>query len=76
MEKFNINYSYDEKSKMFIGACPKLFGFLLYCKTLSALKKSAIKVLRVYSENDEITEKNIEFKDMDLMQVQEKEFSL
>jgi len=74
MEKFEVNYSYDEKSKMFIGGCPQFFGFFLYCKTLSALKKSAIKVLRVYSGSDEISEKNVKFTDLSL--TQENELSL
>ena len=74
MERFKINYSYDEKSKMFIGACPELFGFLLHCETLKDLKKCTVKVLRVYMHDNTISAKNIEFTDLDLQK--EKELSL
>ena len=61
MKKFVINYDYDKKDKMFVAVCPEFFGFILYCDSLTELKKESLRVLRIYTNNNSISANDIEF---------------
>ena len=72
MKKYLIKYSFDEQDQKFVAVCPNLFGFNLYCENIDDMKKQCLHVLRVYTGNNELTGKNIDFSEIE----NEKELTL
>lgn len=68
MEKININYCYDEESKMYVAACKDLFGFIIYSPTLKELKQDCTLAARVYMKNNTLSGKDIQFNEIKLIQ--------
>ena len=70
MKKYVINYSFDENDNMYVAVCPEFFGFIAYYKNLEDLKKGCIKLLKVYSKQKEITSKNIDFEEVQTLELE------
>ena len=61
MKKFIVNYTYDNEDEKYVAACPEFFGFILYAESKEQMFKSVLDCLKVYAEDDSITNENIKF---------------
>ena len=61
MKKYIVKCFYDEVDDKYVAVCPQFFGFIAYFENLSLLKKNCVKLLKVYSGNEDITGNKIQY---------------
>ena len=70
MEKYTIVYK--QENNHFTVICPDFFGFVLYIKNEKDIKKEVLRVLKIYTNNENLNEGNLIIKNQEI----EKELSL
>ena len=68
MKKYLIRYTFDEEDGLYIAACPEFFGFIVCEEDLNKLKKECLYLLKIYTKQDDLTGKNIEFEEAVVVQ--------
>jgi len=60
MKKYNLICKFEKDH--YTVVCPSLFGFILYVKNKEDIKKEALRVLKLYTSNEKISEGNLNIK--------------